>query len=125
MTWLVVILGLAALVFLHELGHFSVARIVGMKPRAFYIGFPPALVTVRRNGIEYGIGAIPLGGYVRIPGMRRPAADDFQARMAPALQEDPSLGSPADAVRRGSRTATSRRPGRRCRCSPPRSSRRS
>jgi regulator of sigma E protease len=101
MTWLVVILGLAALVFLHELGHFSVARIVGRKPRAFYIGFPPALVTVRRNGIEYGIGAIPLGGYVRIPGMRRPAADDFQARMAPALQEDPSLGSPADAVRRG------------------------
>jgi hypothetical protein len=32
-----------------------------MKPRAFYIGFPPALVKVRRNGIEYGIGAIPAG----------------------------------------------------------------
>ena len=73
MTWVVVILGLALLVFLHELGHFSVARLVGMKPRAFYIGFPPALVKVRRNGIEYGIGAIPLGGYVRIPGMQRPA----------------------------------------------------
>jgi regulator of sigma E protease len=100
-TWLVVILGLAALVFLHELGHFLAARILGMKPRAFYVGFPPALVTLRRNGIEYGIGAIPLGGYVRIPGMRRPAADDFQARMTPALREDPLLGSPADAVRRG------------------------
>jgi regulator of sigma E protease len=73
MTWLVVVLSLAALVFLHELGHFTVARLVGMKPRAFYIGFPPALVTVRRNGIEYGIVAIPLGGYVRIPGMQRPA----------------------------------------------------
>jgi hypothetical protein len=43
MTWLVGILGLAALVFLHELGHFVVARLVGMKPRAFYIDFPLAL----------------------------------------------------------------------------------
>jgi len=99
-TWFVVILGLAALVFLHELGHFVVARLVGMKPRAFYLGFPPALVTGRRNGIEYGIGAIPLGGYVRIPGLRRPAADDFRTRVAPALREDPRLASSADAVSR-------------------------
>ena len=98
MTWLIGILGLALLVFLHELGHFSVARLVGMKPRAFYIGFPPALVKVRRNGIEYGIGAIPLGGYVRIPGMRRPAANDFRALMAHALREDPALTPAADAV---------------------------
>jgi regulator of sigma E protease len=100
LTWLVVILGLAALVFLHELGHFTVARLVGMKPRAFYIGFPPALVTVRRNGIEYGIGAIPLGGYVRIPGMQRPAAADFAAVMQPALDEDPALGPAAAAEQR-------------------------
>jgi regulator of sigma E protease len=99
-TWLLGILGLALLVFLHELGHFSAARLVGMKPRAFYLGFPPAIVKVRRNGIEYGIGAIPLGGYVRIPGMRRPAANDFQARMAPALREDPSLAPAAEAVQR-------------------------
>ena len=98
MTWLVVVVGLAALIFLHELGHFTVARVVGMKPRAFYIGFPPALVKVVRNGIEYGIGAIPLGGYVRIPGMLRPAAGDFQALMAAAVGEDSALGAPADAV---------------------------
>jgi RIP metalloprotease RseP len=67
-SWLVVILGLALLILLHELGHFTVARLVGMKPRAFYIGFPPAIAKVERNGVEYGIGAIPLGGYVRIPG---------------------------------------------------------
>jgi regulator of sigma E protease len=97
-TWLVVILGLALLVFVHELGHFTVARLVGMKPRAFYVGFPPALVKVERNGIEYGIGAIPLGGYVRIPGMLRPAASDLQALMAPALGEDAALGPAADAV---------------------------
>ena len=101
MTWLVVILGLAALVFLHELGHFTVARLVGMKPRAFYIGFPPAIAKVQRNGIEYGIGAIPLGGYVRIPGMLRPAAADFQAQMAAALQEAPALTPAADAVQQG------------------------
>jgi regulator of sigma E protease len=100
-TWLVVILGLAALVFLHELGHFTVARLVGMKPRAFYIGFPPAIAKVQRNGIEYGIGAIPLGGYVRIPGMLRPAAADFQAQMAAALQEAQALTPAADAVQQG------------------------
>jgi len=100
MTWLVVILGLALLVFLHELGHFAVARLVGMKPRAFYIGFPPALAKVQRKGIEYGIGTIPLGGYVRIPGMHRPAARDFQALMSFALQEEPALVPPAQAVRR-------------------------
>ena len=98
MTWFVVILGLALLVFLHELGHFSVARLVGMKPRAFYIGFPPALIKKRRNGIEYGIGAVPLGGYVRIPGMRRPSAQDFQALLSAALEEDPALVPAAQAV---------------------------
>jgi regulator of sigma E protease len=99
-TWVVVIFGLALLVFLHELGHFSVARLVGIRPRALYVGFPPALAKVRHNGIEYGIGAIPLGGYTRIPGMRRPAAGDFEAQIAPALGEDPALRSAADAVQR-------------------------
>ena len=42
-----------------------------MNPRKFYLGFPPALVKRTRNGIEYGIGSIPLGGYVKIPGMHR------------------------------------------------------
>lgn len=100
MTWLAVVLGLALLVFLHELGHFSVARLVGMKPRAFYIGFPPALVKVQRNGIEYGIGAIPLGGYTRIPGMLRPSASDFETLVSPAVAEDPSLRPPVNVVRR-------------------------
>jgi len=97
-TWLVVVLGLALLVFLHELGHFSVAWLVGIKPRAFYIGFPPAIAKVRRKGIDYGIDAIPLGGYVRIPGMRRPAADDLETLMSPAVREDLTLAPAADAV---------------------------
>jgi regulator of sigma E protease len=100
MTWLVVIGGLLLLVFLHELGHFSVALAVGMRPRSFYIGFPPALVKIRRNGIEYGIGMIPLGGLVRIPGMHRPAARDLRTFAEPALREQPSLAPAVGAVRR-------------------------
>ncbi|HEX9599610.1 MAG TPA: RIP metalloprotease RseP [Gaiellaceae bacterium] len=91
MSILISILGLAVLILLHEAGHFFVARGVGMRPRRFYLGFPPALVKVVRNGIEYGIGAIPLGGYVKIPGMHRPAASDLDVQFAAALAEEPSL----------------------------------
>ena len=100
MTWLVVIGGLVLLVFLHELGHFSVALATGMRPRSFYIGFPPALVKTRRKGIEYGIGMIPLGGLVRIPGMHRPAARDLRAYIDSAVNEQPSLSPAVGAVRR-------------------------
>ena len=100
MTWLIVIGGLVLVVFVHELGHFSVALAVGMRPRSFYIGFPPALVKVRRNGIEYGIGMIPLGGLVRIPGMHRPAASDLRTFIEPAVREQPDLAPAVGAVRR-------------------------
>src|SRR6185437_7302800 len=100
MTWFVVVMGLVLLVFLHELGHFSVALAVGMRPRSFYIGFPPAVVKTRRNGIEYGIGAIPLGGLVRISGMHRPAARDLQTFISPAIREDATLAAPAKRVQR-------------------------
>jgi regulator of sigma E protease len=90
-TWLVVAGGLLLLVFLHELGHFSVALLVGVRPRSFYVGFPPALFKVQRKGIEYGLGAIPLGGMVRIPGMNRPSGRDVEAFMAGAVREDPAL----------------------------------
>jgi regulator of sigma E protease len=100
MTYLVVVFGLLLLIFLHELGHFTAARAVGIKPRKFYVGFPPALVKVTRNGVEYGIGTIPLGGYVRIPGMHRPAARDFEAWMRPALHEDASLTPVVQRIRR-------------------------
>jgi regulator of sigma E protease len=91
MSILISILGLAVLILFHEAGHFFVARAVGKRPRRFYLGFPPALVKVTRNGIEYGVGAIPLGGYVKIPGMHRPAASDLDVQLAPALAEDTSL----------------------------------
>jgi regulator of sigma E protease len=71
-----------------------------MSPRRFYIGFPPALVKVKRRGIEYGIGAIPLGGYVKIPGMHRPAPSDLDVHFARARQEAPELGGPIERIKR-------------------------
>jgi regulator of sigma E protease len=96
---LVSLLGLAFLILVHEAGHFFVARAVGMNPRKFYVGFPPAIAKTKRNGIEYGIGAIPLGGYVKIPGMHRPAAGDLDVHFGRGLEEEPSLRRPVDALR--------------------------
>ena len=100
MTWAVVAAGLLLLVFLHEVGHFSVALAVGVRPRSFYVGFPPAIAKFKWRGIEYGIGAIPLGGMVRMPGMNRPAAKDLDVFIAPALREDPGLSTSVQRVRR-------------------------
>ncbi len=97
---LVAILGLAFLILVHEAGHFFVARGVGMRPRKFYLGFPPALVKVNRGGIEYGIGAIPLGGYVKIPGMHRPAPSDVDVHFGRAIDEAPRAGGPVERLKR-------------------------
>ena len=100
MSIFVSILGLGLLILIHEAGHFFVARVVGMNPRKFYLGFPPALVKTKRNGIEYGIGAIPLGGYVKIPGMHRPASGDLDAYFGRSVAEQPSLTSAVEELRR-------------------------
>jgi len=100
MNTLVAILGLAFLILIHEAGHFYTALAVKMRPRKFYIGFPPPLARVRRRGIEYGIGAIPLGGYVKIPGMHRPAARDLDFRLQRAMERTPALVPKVEAVKR-------------------------
>jgi len=99
MTIFIAIVGLGVLIFVHELGHFLASRALGMRPRRFYIGFPPAILKTTRNGIEYGLGAIPLGGFVKIPGMHRPAPVDVDTGLHRALQEAPSLGSTAERLR--------------------------
>jgi regulator of sigma E protease len=91
--------GLAFLILIHEAGHFFVALAVRMRPRRFYVFFPPALVKKTRNGIEYGIGAIPLGGYVKIPGMHKPAARDLEGQLERAMEEAPWLERHAEPVR--------------------------
>jgi len=59
---------LGVLVFVHELGHFLVARWLGVRVITFSIGFGPKLLKFRRNDIEYCISAFPLGGYVKMAG---------------------------------------------------------
>ncbi len=99
MTIFIAILGLGVLIFVHELGHFTASLALGMRPRRFYIGFPPAILKTTRNGIEYGLGAIPLGGFVKIPGMHRPAAVDVDAGLSRALHEEPALSGAAGRLR--------------------------
>jgi regulator of sigma E protease len=61
--------GFAALIILHEFGHFAAAKAVGMRVERFSLFFPPLIARVRRGETEYAIGAVPLGGYVKITGM--------------------------------------------------------
>ncbi len=68
-SWVLTILGIVLLIVLHELGHFAVAKAVGMRVERFSLFFPPTLFRVRRGETEYAIGAIPAGGYVKITGM--------------------------------------------------------
>jgi regulator of sigma E protease len=76
-TYLIGIFGLLLLVLVHELGHFLAAKATGMRALRFYVGFPPPVVRKTIGDTEYGLGAIPLGGYVKIPGMLRPDEGDL------------------------------------------------
>lgn len=99
MTIFVSILGLGLLILVHELGHFVVSLVLGMRPRRFYIGFPPAIWKTTRNGIEYGIGAVPLGGFVKIPGMHRPAPVDVDHGLGRVVGDAPALSGAANRLR--------------------------
>src|SRR5262245_43444471 len=59
---------LGVLVFVHELGHFLAAKRVGIRVLKFQLGFNPAILSFKRGDTEYGIGALPLGGYVKMAG---------------------------------------------------------
>ena len=69
MSWVLTVLGIVALIVLHEFGHFIVAKATGMRVERFSLFFPPKIVGIRRGETEYMIGAIPAGGYVKITGM--------------------------------------------------------
>jgi regulator of sigma E protease len=105
-SYLIGILGLLILVLVHELGHFLAAKGTGMRALRFYVGFPPPVVRKTVGDTEYGIGAIPLGGYVKIPGMLRPDEGDLwevgdlldrSEQLSP--DQAASIGEAHDAVR--------------------------
>jgi regulator of sigma E protease len=69
LSWLLAFAGFALLVILHELGHFTAAKAVGMRVERFSLFFPPTLLRKQVGETEYALGAIPAGGYVKITGM--------------------------------------------------------
>ena len=73
-SFLIAFLGFCALIVLHELGHFTAAKLVGMRVERFSLFFPPLIARKQIGETEYAIGALPLGGYVKISGMS-PAED--------------------------------------------------
>src|SRR3954471_22716872 len=79
------ILSLSILIVLHELGHFIPAKLFKTKVEKFYLFFDPwfSLFKVKRGDTEYGIGWLPLGGYVKISGMIDESMDKEQMKLPP------------------------------------------
>ncbi len=69
MNWVLIFLGFSLLIILHEAGHFFVAKATGMRVERFFLFFGPTIWSFKRGETEYGVKAIPLGGYVKITGM--------------------------------------------------------
>ena len=85
------VLALMLAIFLHEGGHFATAKFFGMKVERFFLGFGPTVWSFRRGETEYGIKALPLGGFCKIAGMS-PYENDGNF-----LEEDRSADKPAAA----------------------------
>lgn len=66
---ILMVVAISAFVLIHEAGHFIAARATGMKATEFFLGFGPRIWSFRRGETEFGVKALPLGGYVRIAGM--------------------------------------------------------
>lgn len=79
------VLALSILVVLHELGHFIPAKLFGMRVTKFYLFFDPyfSLFKFKKGGTEYGIGWLPLGGYVKISGMVDESMDKESMKLPP------------------------------------------
>ena len=63
------ILALSIIVAIHEFGHLITAKIFGMRVEKYFIGFPPKIFSFKYKGTEYGLGSVPLGGFVKISGI--------------------------------------------------------
>jgi regulator of sigma E protease len=100
-TWVLVVLGFAALIMLHEGGHFVVAKMTGMRVERFFLFFPPKLWSIKRGETEYGIGMIPLGGFVKITGMNPEELEEAEVAAGTDVSgaSRPELATATDAGR--------------------------
>ncbi len=74
-----VIIGIGLLIFIHELGHFLVAKKIGVRVHAFSLGFGPAIISKQFGETEYRVSLIPLGGYVKLAGEQREDSNTGEA----------------------------------------------
>lgn len=79
------LLGLSAVIVVHELGHFFAARAMGVQVEAFSVGWGPRLAGFTRNGVEWRISAFPLGGYCRLKG-----EESFRSALEKRLETIPA-----------------------------------
>ena len=120
MTILAFLFVLGVLIFVHELGHFLMARRIGVRVLTFSLGFGPKLINVKRGDTEYCISAIPLGGYVKMAGEnpednRTGAPDEFLSKgkwqrfqvlvMGPVMNLLLAIGVMAVVLSQGAQTA--------------------
>ncbi len=104
---LIVVVALVIMIMLHELGHLLTAKWGGMKVTEYFLGFGPRLWSIRRGETEYGIKAIPAGGYVKILGMT--SAEEVDPADEP--RDLPAAALPQPAPRGGGRVRHARRDG--------------
>ena len=77
------ILALSIIVGIHEFGHLLAAKLFGMRVEKYFIGFPPKIFSFNYKGTEYGLGSIPLGGFVKISGIIDESMDTTHLKKEP------------------------------------------
>ena len=81
------ILALSIIVGIHEFGHLLTAKMFGMRVEQYFIGFPPKIWSFNYKGTEYGLGSIPLGGFVKISGIIDESMDTSHINKEPESWE--------------------------------------
>ncbi|WP_143314902.1 RIP metalloprotease RseP [Clostridium sp. HBUAS56017] len=81
MNYILAVLGLGAIIIVHELGHFIMAKINGVKVFEFSIGFGPKIISHKGKETEYSISLLPVGGYVQMYGMTEDEEDDGEGKI--------------------------------------------
>ncbi|BCU74124.1 putative zinc metalloprotease [Helicobacter pylori] len=89
MMFIVAVLMLAFLIFVHELGHFTIARICGVKVEVFSIGFGKKLCFFKLFGTQFALSLIPLGGYVKLKGMDKEENETNESANDSYVQKSP------------------------------------
>ncbi|GAA6852515.1 RIP metalloprotease RseP [Helicobacter pylori] len=89
MMFIVAVLMLAFLIFVHELGHFTIARICGVKVEVFSIGFGKKLCFFKLFGTQFALSLIPLGGYVKLKGMDKEENETNESTNDSYVQKSP------------------------------------